>query len=239
MIKRISPKDSKKINILALTGEYTYQDIVEYFNNVYTKNQILYHLKNKYPEAKKKIKRESSSGNVKIKNLLKKIFPHATIEEEYHVGQQLRLDLYIGKPYYIAFEYDGIQHFKYTPGLHKTEKDFEKSLKRDKEKELLCKKRGISLIRIKYSDTLTLDFLQDKINSAGYGTGIIQEDALTNKEHFKKKQIEINKQLARQRKEVYNKFKQSDIYKKAQEQKKKYQREQYRRLKEWKKQNIS
>lgn len=67
----------------------------------------------------------------------------------------LELDGYCEK-LNLAFEYDGIQHFQFIEYFHKTQENFEKCLMRDKLKNILCKKRGVILIRIpfwiKYED---------------------------------------------------------------------------------------
>lgn len=69
-------------------------------------------------------------------------------------GKNLELDGYsshirtpIGKG--LAFEYDGIQHSKYTKHFHGSNpKAFLYQTKKDEWKDLLCKKRGVKLIRI-------------------------------------------------------------------------------------------
>ena len=51
----------------------------------------------------------------------------------------------------IAFEYDGKQHHKFMKHFHKTEDDFKAQQARDAEKDMLCEKEGIILIRIPYT----------------------------------------------------------------------------------------
>jgi hypothetical protein len=50
----------------------------------------------------------------------------------------------------IAFEYNGEQHYIYTPFFHDTMIDFEKQKARDKEVLSLCKKNGVILLVIPY-----------------------------------------------------------------------------------------
>jgi hypothetical protein len=59
----------------------------------------------------------------------------------------LELDGYCEK-FNIAFEYNGIQHYKYTERFHKNEEGFRKQLKRDKKKADLCKEYNVKLIII-------------------------------------------------------------------------------------------
>jgi hypothetical protein len=61
----------------------------------------------------------------------------------------------------IAFEYNGVQHYKYSPLFHKTRDDFNKQLERDIEKRELCKLNNIHLIEIPY--TIKYDNLEKYI----------------------------------------------------------------------------
>ena len=68
-------------------------------------------------------------------------------------GRNLELDGYcssIGTPYGhgLAFEYDGIQHAKYTPRFHASPKHFAGQVQRDRFKTERCRRQGIVLIRI-------------------------------------------------------------------------------------------
>lgn len=48
----------------------------------------------------------------------------------------------------LAFEYDGIQHSKFTPRFQRHPDEFEYQCKKDSWKDLRCKQEGILLIRI-------------------------------------------------------------------------------------------
>lgn len=66
-------------------------------------------------------------------------------------GRNLELDCY-NPNMKLAAEYDGQQHYKYTPYFHrKGEYQFHEQVKRDKWKEQKCKELGITLIRIPYT----------------------------------------------------------------------------------------
>lgn len=64
-------------------------------------------------------------------------------------GNLMELDGYC-KKLKIAFEYHGIQHYKYVKHFH-NESSFEKRMKDDELKRKLCKQRGITLIEIPYT----------------------------------------------------------------------------------------
>lgn len=71
-------------------------------------------------------------------------------------GKPLELDGY-NEELQLAFEYCGVQHYKYTPFYHKRGYgDFLKQVERDKLKAQICKERNIRLIviphTVEYSD---------------------------------------------------------------------------------------
>ena len=54
----------------------------------------------------------------------------------------------------IALEYDGLHHTEYTPHFHRNGiNDLFDIMSRDQKKNELCKKNGITLIRIPYTYT--------------------------------------------------------------------------------------
>jgi hypothetical protein len=65
-------------------------------------------------------------------------------------GYNLELDCY-NKELNIACEYNGIQHYKYTPYFHKDISDFNKQIYRDNLKRELLEKDGIKIIYVPYS----------------------------------------------------------------------------------------
>ena len=67
--------------------------------------------------------------------------------------QNLELDGYnpdivtpLGKG--LAFEYDGVQHSRFTPLFHSCVGDFEYQVMKDSSKDEMCKDEGVLLIRI-------------------------------------------------------------------------------------------
>lgn len=66
-------------------------------------------------------------------------------------GYALELDGY-NKDLKLAFEYQGVQHYKYSPDrFHKSIKDYEEQVQRDNDKRHLCKKAGITVVYIPYT----------------------------------------------------------------------------------------
>ena len=115
-----------------------------------------------------------SQGEEKIDKILKelgynferqKTFPDLKSEQAKRPSP-LFFDFYLSD-YNICLEYDGIQHYSYkeeTDGWN-TKENFEKTIKRDKQKNEYCKTKDIPLIRIPYTDFDKLDteYLQNKI----------------------------------------------------------------------------
>ena len=65
-------------------------------------------------------------------------------------NRPLELDLY-NEELKVAIEYNGKQHYEYTPYFHQNEETFKKQLVRDEEKNRICEEMGINLITIPYS----------------------------------------------------------------------------------------
>jgi hypothetical protein len=79
---------------------------------------------------------------------------------KYKTGKNLELDGY-NSNLKLAFEYQGVQHRKYTPMFHKTYRDFKKQQERDEFKKQKCIEHGIRLIEI--PDTVLFDDLESYI----------------------------------------------------------------------------
>ena len=61
----------------------------------------------------------------------------------------------------LAVEYDGPQHFRNEKRYYKSNNDFLYRIFLDITKNILCEEHGIKLVRIKYTDKLTDDFLKE------------------------------------------------------------------------------
>ena len=242
-----------------MTGEFTYQDILNHLENKFTINQLKYHINKKYPHLKTLIKKEYSRGGSKLEFLLKQIFPATKIHGEYHVGDRLRLDFYIQAPYNLGFEFDGSQHHELA-GFFNSHADFQVAQERDLKKGEICNQYGINLIRYSSVEDLSLDVLKKDIDRVGYGTGKVKlpQDQLVS-QHLSKQQsqhdehqqkLEEQKKLRKQhyikQKELLKEresesgscYTPNDDYKEKQKQlAKEFRKQQYQRQKEWKKQN--
>jgi hypothetical protein len=65
-------------------------------------------------------------------------------------GKCLELDGY-NMDLNLAFEYNGVQHYKFSPKFHKTKDDLVHQIKRDKDKRTMCKINGTKLVEIPYT----------------------------------------------------------------------------------------
>ena len=80
-------------------------------------------------------------------------------------GKNLELDCY-NEELKIAIEYNGIQHYEYTPIFHKTRDVFYNTKYRDKMKETLCRKNGVKLVVVPYTVKLQdiKSYIQEKLH---------------------------------------------------------------------------
>lgn len=63
----------------------------------------------------------------------------------------------------VLIEYNGKQHYEFTPFFHKYAKTFVKQQQRDKHKAKLAKNNGYQLIIFKYDEPIFKDYVLDKI----------------------------------------------------------------------------
>lgn len=75
-------------------------------------------------------------------------------------GKNLELDCY-NEELKLAIEYNGIQHYEYTPIFHKSKDVFYNTKYRDKMKDTLCRENGVKLIVVPY--TVKLENIQQYI----------------------------------------------------------------------------
>lgn len=69
--------------------------------------------------------------------------------KNHKTGNNLELDCY-NEELKIALEYQGIQHYKYTPAFHKSKNDLYKQRYRDTFKKEKCEEHGIILLEVPY-----------------------------------------------------------------------------------------
>ncbi len=84
-------------------------------------------------------------------------------------GKNLELDGY-NKDLNLAFEYQGAQHYNFTPYFHKSQEHFADQVYRDKLKQEICDDKGITLIVIPYNVPYEdlRDYIELKLSEAGY-----------------------------------------------------------------------
>jgi len=79
----------------------------------------------------------------------------------------LELDCYC-KELNLAVEYDGQQHFRYIPYLHKNKEAFYNQQYRDYMKKNMCKQNGVILINVPYTEKNIKHFLINQLKKAGF-----------------------------------------------------------------------
>jgi hypothetical protein len=71
-------------------------------------------------------------------------------------------DIYV-KDRRLLIEYNGIQHYEYTPFFHHNERNFIRQQRRDKIKSVLAKENEFKLIVFKYDEPLFKDYVLNKL----------------------------------------------------------------------------
>jgi hypothetical protein len=98
----------------------------------------------------------ASAGHNLSMEIVKEKWPTVRVLQEVSVpvrkGQTLFLDLYI-PALNLAIEFQGEQHFKYTPQFHRSHYDFVSSKQRDQDKKLWCELNNINFVEFDYKDT--------------------------------------------------------------------------------------
>ena len=120
-----------------------------------------------------------SKGERKCREVLEKIFSKPfektrpdLLRNPIGTDANMELDCY-NNDLKIAVEYNGIQHYKYTPYFHKTKDAFHNQKYRDYIKRQICKDNGILLIEVPYtvkSEDIE-EFLVGKLRSSGVFLG--------------------------------------------------------------------
>lgn len=116
--------------------------------------------------------KKKPNGNSKLENrifaLLNQLFKDEYINNGYYSwlvspkGMPLQLDRYY-PDIKLAFEIQGQQHLEWTKYYHKKKTDFEYLQLCDSIKGQTCAKRGITLIHIKYNETLSRELILSKL----------------------------------------------------------------------------
>ena len=160
---------------------YTAADIAT--DSGWTVSKVRYWLKKFDLKAARETK---SIGHKSFRVILAKFFPNYPVQEEFHLGQRLRLDFYLPN-LYTGFEIDGRQHEKIDDLFHSGSwQEFKKQSQRDEDKEHICKNKGILLIRIPAS-------LAEKAVQNGNVAGWLMKDIMKRiADHDPPEEIEKN-----------------------------------------------
>jgi len=108
-----------------------------------------------------------SKGAQQLLAIVREIYPNQRVEFEHNVAERggLYVDIYLPR-LHIAFEYDGIQHFKFIEHFHSSKQGFIQARKRDLRKNTMCEDLGITLVRVAYDEPMTKEDIMQKIDQA-------------------------------------------------------------------------
>lgn len=82
-------------------------------------------------------------------------------------GHNLEIDLY-NDELKLGVEYNGLQHYKFCPGIHKNFEHFQTQRYRDEMKKMMCKDAGITLIEVPYTEKDIEKYLFKELNIRGF-----------------------------------------------------------------------
>lgn len=115
------------------------------------------------------IKKKFHKHEIELAKVLENYYGPSNVYTGYHPkwaiskkGVLLEFDMLIYDKK-ILIEYNGIQHYKFTPYFHKTKTRFEEQKRRDRRKARLAKTQGYCLIIFKYDEPLFEDYVINKI----------------------------------------------------------------------------
>ena len=112
----------------------------------------------KYTRMRLFNKPKDSKGEIETKRVLEKIFnkPFEKIRPAFLNNpvtggiHNLEIDCY-NDELKLGVEYNGVQHYKYTPFFHKNKEAFHNQKYRDELKRRMCKDNGICLIEVPHT----------------------------------------------------------------------------------------
>ena len=118
---------------------------------------LIRQLWNKNSTSYPKAVRHDSKGELECRRIMEKLTQRPFVKarpqfmtNEVVDGSRMELDGY-NADLKIAVEYNGRQHYEYTPYFHKSKEAFYTSKYRDKLKHDLCRKAGVKLIVVPYT----------------------------------------------------------------------------------------
>lgn len=141
---------------------YEFDEKVRAYNKL-KKPKKLKHKKVKVRPSKKSTNKHEERVREVLENYFDDNFPTCRPKflKNPKTGRCLELDGY-NAGLNLAFEYQGIQHRKYTPKFHKSEEDFRKQQYRDKVKKEILKSLEIDLLEV--PDYIKYDNLENFVH---------------------------------------------------------------------------
>jgi len=127
---------------------------------------------------KKRFMPQVSKGELACKIYVEKLFGKSfekirpEILKNKVTGQNLEIDLY-NDELKLGIEYNGLQHYKYCPGIHKNYEHFQTQKYRDEMKKMMCKEAGITLIEVPYNEKDIPSYLFQLLSIAGFSNRFI------------------------------------------------------------------
>jgi hypothetical protein len=134
------------------TDKYEYTGIQEYHKDHTFINQLIKNFAGQKKKPKQpRINKTEEICRTIIQKIYHKPFPSVrpTFLRSPVTKKNLELDCY-NEELRIALEYNGQQHYTYTPYFHKTKKNFYSQVHRDDWKRARCRELGIRLIEVPY-----------------------------------------------------------------------------------------
>lgn len=122
--------------------------------------------------------RKVSRGQAALTKIIQQLLPNEKIEYEYHLGDRLRLDIYL-PGLQLGFEYHGRQHFFYSNLFFDSMDDFKAAQERDVQKEAACREQGIALVVFRFTDKLTEQAVFERIVAAIKNTPVVKEEKVS------------------------------------------------------------
>lgn len=116
-----------------------------------------------------------SKGEAECKRVLEKLFNKpfdkarpSFLSNPVTGGNNLELDCY-NEELQIAVEYNGVQHYKFSPYFHKNKDQFYTQKYRDEMKTRICKDKGLTLIEVPYNVKIENieNYLIEKLRESG------------------------------------------------------------------------
>lgn len=108
-------------------------------------------------------------NEIKLTKILESYFGSSDIVTSFHPlwAKSRKQVLYeydiLVKSEKILIEYNGIQHYKYTPFFHHSRKEFKDRKRMDFRKKILANENGYNLLTIRYDEPIFEDYIITKV----------------------------------------------------------------------------